>query len=147
VVVRQYCDVVNENLGDCVQHGGSRGGETGAPCEEMLCSLIACVTGAHGGGTVNKTMIMSVISKVTAVNSNFCKGSNAIFVQNAKIAAFWGNEFFFIYVLEGRWAGCVFQGVRGGRPFCRTVREKNLRSVWSGGQKRQYDFLGNQGLV
>ena len=80
-------------MGDSVQHCGPRGGEAGAACEEMLGCLVTCLAGAHRGGTVYEAMIMPMVSKVTTVNANFGKGSNAKFVQDTEIAAFWGNEF------------------------------------------------------
>ena len=61
-------------MGNCVQHNGPRGGEAGAPCEEVLGCLISCFTGAHGGRTVYKTMVMPVIPKIATVNANFSKG-------------------------------------------------------------------------
>ena len=90
----------------------------------MLRGFISSIARAHGGGTVYKTMIMPVISKITTVNPNFGEGSNAIFIQDTEVTTFGGNEFFFVRMLKGRSARRVFEGVRGGWPFDCAVREK-----------------------
>ena len=69
-------------------------------------------------------MIKSVISKITAINSDLGKKSDTEFIADAEVARLWRYILIFVCVFKSSRARGLFKLIRDGGSVSSTEREK-----------------------